>query len=153
MFQNLPNKKLSLVMAHYLWNSLNYDLNKPAHVIFYSQHSLHTQWIFCNADWILFCRKWKLETFPGGSLKSIKNLFPPWEGTVFVTSLLLLALTIWGWQFPLPRYPLIFDWRHQYNVLRGRLRDYYRVELKATHKLSWSISSSDLVVVLSDISD
>jgi UDP-N-acetylmuramyl pentapeptide phosphotransferase/UDP-N-acetylglucosamine-1-phosphate transferase len=95
---------------------------------------------------ISILQKMKIGDLPGGR-KIHKKFIPSMGGIGFVLAA-FVALTIWGWQFPLP------DIRYLIGAISLMffvgLRD-DMVELKATHKLLGQLVAVILVVVLSDI--
>jgi len=95
---------------------------------------------------ISILQKMKIGDLPGGR-KIHKKFIPSMGGIGFVLAA-FVALTIWGWQFPLP------DIRYLIGAISIMffvgLRD-DMVELKATHKLLGQLVAVILVVVLSDI--
>jgi UDP-N-acetylmuramyl pentapeptide phosphotransferase/UDP-N-acetylglucosamine-1-phosphate transferase len=83
---------------------------------------------------------------PGG--RKIHKIFIPSMGGIGFVLAAFVALTIWGWQFPIP------DIRYLIGAISLMffvgLRD-DMVELKATHKLISQLVAVTLVVVMADI--
>jgi UDP-N-acetylmuramyl pentapeptide phosphotransferase/UDP-N-acetylglucosamine-1-phosphate transferase len=95
---------------------------------------------------ISILQKMKIGDLPGGR-KIHKKFIPSMGGIGFVLAA-FVALTIWGWQFPLP------DIRYLIGAISLMFFVGFRddmVELKATHKLLGQLVAVILVVVLSDI--
>ena len=95
---------------------------------------------------ISILQKMNIGDKPGGR-KIHKKFIPSMGGVGFVLAA-FVALTIWGWQFPIP------DIRYLIGAISLMffvgLRD-DMVELKATHKLIGQLVAVTLVVVMSDI--
>jgi UDP-GlcNAc:undecaprenyl-phosphate GlcNAc-1-phosphate transferase len=95
---------------------------------------------------ISILQKMNIGDKPGGR-KIHKKFIPSMGGVGFVLAA-FVALTIWGWQFPIP------DIRYLIGAISLMffvgLRD-DMVELKATHKLIGQLVAVTLIVVMSDI--
>ncbi len=95
---------------------------------------------------ISLLKKMNIGDLPGGR-KIHKKFIPSMGGIGFALSA-FVAISIWGWQFPLP------DMRYLLGAITLMffvgLRD-DMVELKATHKLLGQLVAVILVVVVSDI--